>query len=72
MSYRLFVGLLERYRSGYNGPDSKSGWLNSHVGSNPTLSAKEDLGFTNYDFRFKNPKSKIINRKFDGERWPSG
>ena len=43
-----------------------------NVGSNPTLSAKEDLGFTNYDFRFKNPKSKIINRKFDGERWPSG
>ena len=43
MSYRLFVGLLERYRSGYNGPDSKSGWLNSHVGSNPTLSAKETV-----------------------------
>ena len=31
---------LERYRSGHNGPDSKSGIQQCIVGSNPTLSAK--------------------------------
>ena len=31
---------LEEYRSGRNGPDSKSGWVKAHVGSNPTSSAK--------------------------------
>ncbi len=30
----------ERYRSGHNGPDSKSGNQQWFVGSNPTLSAK--------------------------------
>ena len=30
----------QRYRSGHNGADSKSVWCNSHVGSNPTVSAK--------------------------------
>ncbi len=33
---------LERYRSGHNGTDSKSvGGSSSHVGSNPTLSARK-------------------------------
>ena len=31
---------VERYRSGHNGPDSKSGIQQCIVGSNPTLSAK--------------------------------
>ena len=32
----------ERYRSGHNGTDSKSvGGITPHVGSNPTLSAKQ-------------------------------
>ena len=31
----------ERYRSGHNGADSKSVWAQAHVGSNPTLSAKQ-------------------------------
>lgn len=31
---------MEEYRSGRNGPDSKSGWVKAHVGSNPTSSAK--------------------------------
>lgn len=30
---------VEEYRSGRNGPDSKSGWVKAHVGSNPTSSA---------------------------------
>ena len=30
---------MEAYRSGHNGPDSKSGNLNGFVGSNPTASA---------------------------------
>ena len=29
---------LETYRSGHNEPDSKSGCLHGHVGSNPTVS----------------------------------
>ena len=32
---------METYRSGHNGADSKSVWDQSHVGSNPTVSAKE-------------------------------
>ena len=32
---------MERYRSGHNGADSKSVWAQAHVGSNPTLSAKQ-------------------------------
>ena len=40
----VFCASSERYRSGHNGPDSKSGWgLHSHVGSNPTLSAKPQV-----------------------------
>ena len=31
---------MEAYRSGHNGPDSKSGSLHGLVGSNPTASAK--------------------------------
>ena len=30
---------MEAYRSGHNGPDSKSGSLHGLVGSNPTASA---------------------------------
>lgn len=33
---------MEEYRSGRNGPDSKSGWVKAHVGSNPTSSAEHD------------------------------
>lgn len=33
----------ERYRSGHNGPDSKSGSPQGLVGSNPTRSAKTTL-----------------------------
>lgn len=33
---------MEEYRSGHNGPDSKSGWVKAHVGSNPTSSAEHD------------------------------
>lgn len=32
---------MEAYRSGHNGPDSKSGSLHGLVGSNPTASAIE-------------------------------
>lgn len=35
---------MERYRSGHNGPDSKSGSEKSLVGSNPTLSANTAKG----------------------------
>jgi hypothetical protein len=35
----------ERYRSGHNGADSKSVWEQSHMGSNPILSAKQSCGF---------------------------
>ena len=37
----MFRRVMESYRSGHNGADSKSVRCNSHVGSNPTLSAKE-------------------------------
>ncbi|WP_368293473.1 hypothetical protein [Dehalobacter sp. TBBPA1] len=33
---------MEEYRSGCNGPDSKCGCPQGHVGSNPTFSAIED------------------------------
>lgn len=35
---------MERYRSGHNGPDSKSGSPKGLVGSNPTLSANTAKG----------------------------
>ena len=38
----IFVRHTERYRSGHNGPDSKSGSPQGLVGSNPTRSAKRD------------------------------
>ena len=34
--------MMEAYRSGHNGPDSKSGSPHGLVGSNPTASAKKD------------------------------
>ena len=34
---------MEEYRSGHNGPDSKSGYPQGYVGSNPTSSAKSPL-----------------------------
>ena len=42
-SILLFIPAIytERYRSGHNGADSKSVWAQAHVGSNPTLSAKQ-------------------------------
>ena len=36
---------MEGYRSGHNGADSKSVCEQSHVGSNPTPSAKKNLNF---------------------------
>lgn len=35
---------VERYRSGHNGADSKSVWEQSHMGSNPILSATYGVG----------------------------
>ena len=40
---------MERYRSGHNGADSKSVWEQSHMGSNPILSAIKDLTFVYHD-----------------------
>ena len=37
--YNIIV--MEAYRSGHNGPDSKSGSPHGLVGSNPTASAKK-------------------------------
>ena len=39
--FRYNVARMQRYRSGHNGADSKSVWAQAHVGSNPTLSAKQ-------------------------------
>ena len=36
---------METYRSGHNGADSKSVREQSHVGSNPTVSAKRNAAF---------------------------
>ena len=36
---RLCIIIMERYRSGHNGADSKSVCANAHEGSNPSLSA---------------------------------
>ena len=36
---------MEVYRSGHNGPDSKSGIRQRIVGSNPTASAKKERAF---------------------------
>lgn len=45
---------MEAYRSGHNGPDSKSGSLHGLVGSNPTASAIEKasnhVGFWIFSF----------------------
>ena len=38
---RLARNTLETYRSGHNGPDSKSGSPQGLVGSNPTASARK-------------------------------
>ena len=41
---------MEAYRSGHNGPDSKSGSLHGLVGSNPTASAiKNTIVFLNLE-----------------------
>ena len=37
----LCIIIMERYRSGHNGADSKSVCANAHEGSNPSLSAKK-------------------------------
>ena len=37
---QLCIIIMERYRSGHNGADSKSVCANAHEGSNPSLSAK--------------------------------
>ncbi len=52
---------MERYRSGHNGPDSKSGSPQGLVGSNPTRSAKE------------NPRGEYLPGGFNkkGRRLPS-
>ena len=39
---KLAVNNLEKYRSGHNGADSKSVCPHGHVGSNPTVSAKNE------------------------------
>ena len=36
------MSYLEKYRSGHNGPDSKSGEVKASVGSNPTFSATSE------------------------------
>ena len=44
---------MERYRSGHNGADSKSVCEQSHMGSNPILSAKKSskqAGFLDFSF----------------------
>ena len=52
-------GHMDRYRSGHNGPDSKSGSPHGLVGSNPTLSAtkpqflKESCGFSFFSNNIK-------------------
>ena len=38
---QLCIIIMERYRSGHNGADSKSVCANAHEGSNPSLSAKK-------------------------------
>ena len=37
----LCIIIMERYRSGHNGADSKSVCAQAHEGSNPSLSAKK-------------------------------
>ena len=39
---------METYRSGHNGADSKSVCEQSHVGSNPTVSAKNPLKYNGF------------------------
>ena len=46
---------LEEYRSGHNGPDSKSGRRQRLVGSNPTSSAKNPLKMLNFQGIFLCP-----------------
>ena len=41
ISYNKKVKYTEAYRSGHNGPDSKSGNGQPFVGSNPTASARQ-------------------------------
>ena len=52
---------MERYRSGHNGPDSKSGSPHGLVGSNPTRSAIEKssnhVGFWIFSFLYPLQKS---------------
>ena len=58
----------EAYRSGHNGPDSKSGSLHGLVGSNPTASAIEKssnhAGFWIFSFLCPNPKSPFFRLFF--------
>ena len=57
----------ERYRSGYNGPDSKSGVQKCTEGSNPSLSAKNKQTPTGVCFVFHPGGFERV-----GSEWPAG
>ena len=70
----------ERYRSGHNGGASKALWEQSHVGSNPTLSAKAEgpcsawalcFAFGQVGFEGRNRKCRSAAFSRPGERWPA-
>ena len=48
----IFLSLyVEVYRSGHNGPDSRSGIRQRIVGSNPTASVSERVSFLGHSFQ---------------------
>ncbi len=63
----MMIADTEAYRSGHNGPDSKSGSPHGLVGSNPTASAieKEDTS-TGIFFFYYNKSAEAVG--FEGDR----
>ena len=73
----LCIIIMERYRSGHNGADSKSVCANAHEGSNPSLSAKKKNHPIGWFFLFLNGGERGVRTQWTKqpselfcERWP--
>ena len=74
---RCCIILMERYRSGHNGADSKSVCAQAHEGSNPSLSAKKKNHPIGWFFLFLNGGERGVRTQWTKqpselfcERWP--
>ena len=56
---------MEEYRSGHNGPDSKSGYPQGYEGSNPSSSAKKQSTLTGWIAFLINTNWNGLNKSVD-------